>query len=223
MNLSNVILQFNFYFIAFANYLNRTSIAPRMGISSTQRTDMNTALADYATKITTYSSPDTHNSGTTNDMIISFKDAYLLVESYKTQIESNSIVVLTGTDRNNLGIAVPVSRRSRIPVPTIRPAVLCVFITNLMMKFICFDPTNPFRRAKPKDVWSIGVKIAITGVDSPEPRLEEYQKLDPEKNTEFEMLFTADQVGKKLYIICYYLNNRGEAGPDSLPFSVTII
>ena len=91
------------------------------------------------------------------------------------------------------------------------------------MRFIAFDPTNPFKRGKPKDVAAIGIKTAITEAGAPAPGIKDYQVQNPENLTEFEMLFTSYQVGKTFYIICYYLNARNEAGKDGLPYSVTII
>ena len=223
MNLSNLILRYNFFLIAFAAYINRTGMAAALGISTAQKTELNDNVTDFNEKLILYSSPATHNPGSVNDMNTVYKTCSTLTERFKKQIKANSDVVLTGPDRINLDIPVEKPRRGRIPVPDIRPAVLCINISSLLMSFISFDPTNPFKRAKPKDVASIGVKIAVVEEGSPEPAPEEYVKQDPEKQTEFELLFTTDQVGKRLYIICYYLNNRGEAGPDSLPFSVVII
>ncbi len=223
MNLSNLILRFNFYFIAFAEYINLTGVATRLGISATQKTEMNDKLTDFNDKILLYVAPDTNNPGTVNDMNIVYKESYILTERFKKQIKANTSVTLTGRDRLNLDIPQEKNRRGHIPVPDISPAVLCVQCVHLMMSFIAFDPTNPFKRAKPKDVASIGVKIAFANADGGDPAPEDYTKQDAEKQTEFEMLFTADQVGKKIYVICYYFNPRGEAGPDSLPCSVVII
>jgi len=223
MNLSNLILQFNFYFIAFAAYINRTGVAARLGISTAQKTDMNDKAVTFNDNLLLYAAPDTHNSGSVNDMNVSYAECYALVEAFKKQIKANTSVVLTGADRINLGMPEDKPHRSRVPVPTITPAVLCVKISPLAMKFIAFDTTNPFKKGKPTDVGSVGVKMAIVGVGAPPPIETDYIKLDPVKQTEFELLFTAGQAGKMVYVICYYLNPRGEAGPESLPCSVKII
>jgi len=48
-------------------------------------------------------------------------------------------------------------------------------------------------------------------------------RLDDETETIFEVLFTAGQVGKVAYIVAFYINSRGEAGNDSMPYIITIV
>ena len=223
MILSNTILQFNFSFVAFTTYMNISGVSTRLGISAAQKTDMNDRSVDFNDKLLLYTAPDTHTTGSINDMNVAYKDCYALVEAFKKQIKSNNSVVLTGTDRDNLDMPEDKPRRGHIPAPSMSPAVLCVKISPLTMQFIAFDTTNPFRKAKPNDVGSIVIKMAIVGVGAPPPIETDYIKLDPVKQTEFELLFTAGQAGKMVYVICYYLNPRGEAGPESLPCSVKII
>ena len=91
------------------------------------------------------------------------------------------------------------------------------------MRFIAFDPTT-LSGGKSRKMWrQQELKTAITEAGTPAPGIKCYVIQNPENLTEFEMLFTSDQVGKTFYIICYYLNARNEAGKDGLPYSVTII
>ena len=223
MLLSVKIMLYNFFLRAFVPYVLIPANKVKFGITPDQVTNLGESLTDFTDNFDLYSDPETHDTPVINDMNVSYESCFLLTEGIRKQIKSNSTIVLSGLDRRMLNIPVPPPRRSHVKVPDIKPVVVCVFKTELLMKFIVFDPNNPFRKAKPPGVASIGVKVAITAAGAPAPGIKDYVVKTPENSTEFEMLFTADQVGKTFYIICYYLNARNEEGKDGLPYSVTII
>jgi hypothetical protein len=180
------------------------------------RTDFNDFMVPYV-------APDTNNSGSVNDMNTSYKGCFQLRESYVAQLSASTTVVLTGRDRMNLDIPVPAPRRSVIPVPDFGPAVFCVSKRDLLMNMIACNPANPFKRAKPAGAYSIGMKMVIVKAGNPPPVLGDYILQPSVKSTEFELLFTSPDIGSTVYLICFYINNRGEKGPDSMPVSMVII
>ena len=100
------------------------------------------------------------------------------------------------------------------------PALACIFQSPLMLTFIAINPLLPFKKAKP---FNIGLKMAITDAGAPPPKPEAYIRQENETTTEFEMLFTSDQVGKTCYLIGFYIDAKGVAGKDGIPCVVTIV
>ena len=223
MILSIKIMLYNFFLRIFVPYCQDPINVTRFGISPDQAASLQDESKTFFFNFDLYVDPNSYSTPVVNDTNTSYLACFQVSESIKNQIKSNTTIKLSGVERWILDIPVPVPHRSHVKVPDIEPAVVCVLKASLLMKFIAFNPTNPFKKGKPTDVSSIGIKIAYTDAGAPPPNLKDYITQIPEKNIEFEMLFTSDQVGKTLYIICYYLNNRNEAGKDGLPYSVTII
>ena len=92
-----------------------------------------------------------------------------------------------------------------------------------MMKLIAVSTENPFKKGKEKGIAAVGLKMAIVDPGSRPPTSADYVRQEDETTTDFEMLFTAAQAGKVVYIIAFYLNSRNQAGPDSIPYIITII
>ena len=214
---------YNYFFQFFVPFVQKPENILRFGITPDQSDSLAFGLPDFGEKFKLYVDPHEYSTPVVNDMTVSYLSCLKTSDSIRKQIKSNPLIKLTGIERWILDIPTPAPYRAHVKVPDIQPAVVCVFQSAMFMKFVAFDPSAPFKRGKPKDVSSIGIKICIVDKGAPAPDIKDYINQTPEKNIEFEMLFTADQVGKTLYIICFYLNNRNEAGKDGLPFSVTII
>ena len=214
---------YKFFLDAFVTLVTLPANIIRFGITPSLSSDLTTNQTAFNTNFGLYVDPTTHSTPVVNDMNVSYMDCYRITEGIRRQIKANTTVVLTGLERLILAIPTPPPPRRHVATPDIEPVVVCVFKTELMLRFIAFDPTNPFRRAKPKDVSAIGIKTVIVNAGAPTPGIKDYIIQNPENLTEFEMLFTSDQVGKTLYIICYYLNGRNEPGKDGPVYSVTII
>ena len=223
MILSNTILTFNFTFNAFVDYLNISGFRARLGFSIPQLDAINLLRTSFNDFLIPYVAPDTNNEGSVSDMNGSYKVCSQLRESYVAQIAASTTVVLTGRDRMNLDIPMPSTRKAKIEVPDFGPAIFCVSKRELLMNMIACNPTNPFKRAKPPGAYSIGMKMVIVKAGNPPPNPEDYILQPSVKSTEFELLFTTPDVGSTVYLICFYINNRGEFGPDSMPVSVVII
>ena len=223
MILSVKIMLYNFFIRAFVPFVLIPANKLRFGITPDQETSLNNHLLKFTTNFDLYTDPAKHSEPVINDTNVAYQNAMTVVEGVRKQIKSNSTVELSGLDLVILNIPVSTPRRNHVNVPDKEPVVVCVMKSPLLMRFIAFDPTNPFKRAKPADVEAIGIKTAIVPTGSLPPNIKDYVIQTPENNTEFEILFNSAQVGQTFYIICYYLNNRNEAGKDGLPFSITII
>lgn len=223
MILSFRILLYNFFLAIFVPFVLKPANRIRFGVTPDQATNLTSALAIFTACFGLYVDPNSYSTPIVNDMNVAYFNCFQLTEAIRKQIKNNLLITLSGIERLILSIPVPVPRRNNVSVPDIQPVGVCILKASLLMRFICFDPTNPFRRAKPPGAFSIGYKTVIVPTGSPAPNIKDYIAQNPEKNTEFEVLFTSPQVGETLYIICYYISNRGEVGKDGPVYSVVII
>jgi hypothetical protein len=222
MTLSSKLMMFNFFILAFGPFVLLPLNVIRFGITPDQVTALTAMLADWKIKFGAYSDPNTWNTNSINDVNTLYLAFFKLTEGIKKQISANTTVVLLNLERIILDIKSPTARRSHVKVPDFSPVMICIEKLSMMMKIIAMNPVNPFDRKKPDGADSIGYRIAITdaGVIA---KPENYVTQVPETSTEFELLFTLDQVGKTVWIIAFYINARGEVGADGFAYSTTIL
>jgi hypothetical protein len=215
------ILQFHFFLKEFVAYA--VANQADLNLSDEQITNLEFRWTGWLTKINAYTNPITFGPGTKSDIVGAYNDDSLYVGGIQGQIKSNPSVTLNGTARLALNIPADKPRRGHVPVSIIRPLV--TFLKKLSMEIEIFvvDPGAPTRKAKPKDVYSIGTKQVITAPDAAEPKPEAYIMQLPEKKTIFTKYFTSDQVGQKLWMKAFYISPTGEAGPDGDVFSTIIM
>jgi len=215
-------MMFNFFILAFGPFVLLPLNVIRFGITPDQVTALTAMLADWKIKFGAYSDPTTWNTNSINDVNTLYLKFFKLTEGIKKQIRGNITVVLLNVERIILDMKPPATRRTHVKVPDFSPVMVCIEKFSMMIKMIAMNPTNPFNRAKPDGGDSIGYRIAITdaGVTA---KPEDYETQVPETDTEFELLFTLDQVGKTVWIIAFYINARGEVGADGFAYSTTII
>ncbi len=221
MVLSNKILQFNYVFKAFVAYIVIHYL--ELGISLEQKLGLATNWTDWGPVIDTYTNPNLHNEITIGDMNLFYDEDKRIVDGVKLQIKSNPSIQLTPVDYANLDISKPNKSKARVQAVNYAPVVSCIRNTHLLPVFFAANPNYPAKKAKPAKVGAIGLKICFTAADAAAPTADDYRVQQQEGKTEFELPQIADKVGKKLWIICFYLSPTGEAGPDSAPCSVVIV
>ncbi len=146
-----------------------------------------------------------------------------IMDGVQMQIKSNPSITLTTVDYANLDIPKPKTGRTPVPAVNFAPVVSCIRNTHLLPVFFAANPNQPAKSAKPPKVGAIGLKICYTDAAGTAPPLDDYRIQQQEGRTEFELPQIVDKVGKKLWVICFYLSPTGEAGPDSEPCSVIIV
>lgn len=221
MKYSTKLLLYYFFLKEFAAYV--AAHFAELGVSEDQSNELNDLWTDYLAKTEAYTSPITYGPASNSNINGAYNICFPFTEGIRGQIKSNPSIALDGTDRLALDIPVEKPKRGHIPIPSISPNISLINKKELMIEFFAFNPELPAKKAKPKDVTQIGIKMVITDVDAPEPRPASYVMQLPETKTIFEKFFTSDQVGKKLWMKAFYLNARGEAGPEGEVFSVVII
>ncbi len=194
----------------------------RFGISATQLAALNAFLTDWNLKYAAYINPLTYGRVTINAIHMAYKYGFTLTQSIRIKIKTDTTITLTSQEMEICNIKPADTTRTPARIPRIAPSLACVAISYLMIKFVIINPLLLFKKAKPKGVDFIGYRTAITDAGAPPPTAADYETQEPVTETEFEMVFTADQIGKTLYIIPYYINSRNEAGPDGIPVVVTI-
>lgn len=220
--LSLRILVYNIFVNVFIPFVVLPANVTRFGISLTQVTALNNFLIDWNVKFADYINPLTYGRVSISAIHSAFAFGFPLTQGVRSRIKSDPTITLTTQEREICNIPLPDSSRKRSKIPTIAPALACIMVSYLLMKFVVINPFLLFKRAKPSGVSFVGYKTAITAAGAPAPKIEDYVTQEPVTDTEFEIPFTVDQIGKTLYIIAYYINSKNEAGPDSIPVMVTI-
>jgi hypothetical protein len=221
MVLSNKILNYNFTLKFFVAYIVANYIRLRVPVETK---DAIAALypVEWTNVFDPYTDPNSNRTIVANNMNALYVTDYAITEATRSAIAKNPLITLTGTDRANLGIPVPVKRRANIPALTYSPSIALISNTYLLPVIFAFDPHFPTKKRKPKDAAYIGLKIAYT-VDATPPKPEDYRAQPVEGSTEIELPQTVDKLNLRLWIIAYYVSPTGEQGPDSEPFSVVIV
>ncbi len=221
--LSYKIMRYNYFVNAFIPYVTSTAAATRYGLTSLQVAALTAFLADWNTKMGAYVNPITNGPISTNAINTAYQAGFPLTQGIRATIKNNTTITLTSEERAICNLRTPSRTNTPKGLPKSAPAFVCVEITPLGMKFLGLDPLNPFKEGKPPGIFAIGLKTAITSAGAPAPRLEQYERQENETLIDFEMLFTAAQVGETFYMIGFYINSRGEAGKDGIPFIITIM
>jgi hypothetical protein len=103
----------------------------------------------------------------------------------------------------------------KTPVTDYAPSLVCVEITPAFCKFFAMDPKHLSTKKKPAGANFIGIMVAYTLPDEPEPDDKDFKKLPPEKKTIFDVIIKDDKAKMWQYIKVYYISPTGEEGTPS--------
>jgi hypothetical protein len=193
---------------------------PGWGVPAGTITDVTNAKTDWTPKYAAgrdEADPTSAQRKAKND---SRKAYTTLIRSVVNQYLKNNPAV-TNDERIALGITVPDTTRTRVPVPDHAPKHAIDKIDHLFHKLRITDPANPTSRKKPEGVARINVYRYI-GEQSASPQLSEYSFLGASTKFLYTSSFEDTLIGKKAWYITQYENTRGERGPVSTAVSATI-
>ena len=168
------------------------------------------------------------NSRRTTDITHQVGTNYAAITKYlrrfKNMIKNNLDIELSEADYTGLHIHKRKPRRSQIPKPTFAPQIMLLKTSHLRNKFVVREPrvSNQKRARFPTDVSGAGRKLAVMPTDK-SPTAGDYKGLSTTTRTTFTLNFEPSQAGKKGYLIAWYVNRRGEMGPESEPLEFMII
>ena len=220
MNLAEKLLKFHFFFKGFVAYI--VANATDLLISPEQVTLLSDNWTTWEQKFKAYTTPDTHNSVSTSDINDAFETISPKAETIRIQIRDNTDIVLSGAAKINLNIRAVDKNHTKVLPPDFAPSIGLVKVGNLSVDLFVMDPNHPSKKAKPDGAKFIGSMVAFTGSDALPPALDAYTTRVPEGKTNFSILYSSDKIGKKMWIICYYMSPTGKPSPLSAPLGVVM-
>ncbi len=220
MKLAEKLLKFHFYYKAFVAFI--IAHFSDLMVSEAQKDILSDDWDDWDDKFTAYTTPDTHNTPSISDINAAYELYAPRMEAVRVQIRDNTAITLNGIEMSNLNIKMVDKNPTKVLPPNYAPSIGLVSVGSLTVNLFVFDPTHTGSKAKPPGAKFIGSKVAFTGVDAGAPALTEYSTRVPEGKTTFPILYSSDKVGKKMWIICWYMSPTGKPGPVSEAFSVVL-
>jgi hypothetical protein len=192
---------------------------PGWGVPAPTITSVTNAKTDWVAKYAAGKSEADPTSAQRQAKNDSRKSYTTLIRSVvKQHIRNNPAV--TNDDLVSIGLSVPDTTRTRVPVPGYAPRQAIDAITHLNHKLRITDPTNPNTKSKPKGVARINL-FRYIGTEPPK-KISDYQLVTSATKFLVTSSFDDADVGKKAWYIVQYENTRGERGPVSDSVNGTI-
>lgn len=213
-------MRFHFFFKSFVAYI--VANASDLMISTDQKNDLQNSWLDWLEKFDTYITPDTHGTASISDVNMAFEDYSPKAETVRTQIRDNNALALSGAAMLNLDIKAVDKNPSKILPPDFAPSIGLISTANLAVTIFAFDPRHPGKKSRPKGAKMYGSMVAFTGADATAPPADAYTNRVPEGKSVFSVLYSSDKIGKKMWIICWYMSPTGKPSPVSIAFSIVL-
>jgi hypothetical protein len=237
MKISQRFSDFNTEVSGSVTYLTLPANVTRLKLDALTVTALGDLMTDWNPKWGKYIDPSQHTDGSVIDINSAYHVFHPYMESLKISLKKNKAITLTGADYTNIHIHQDADHRAHIPRPAIAPANQVIKTSHLITKIFTNNPQPGFENQThlPVDVKKIGRKIAVVaafpnpippgggGPSFPVPSAQQYITLEPIGSTTYDLVFDVEQEGAMAYLITWYMNARGEAGPPSAPFAFRII
>ncbi len=223
MTLSFKILRYNYFVNSFISFIFTPAGILRYGWTPLQVSTGTDFMDLWNKHMDAYVGPLSNGHASVDAINADYLTGFTMTQGFRSQISGNSTITLTSDELLICNLKKASTGGSTTGIPKTSPALACYATSSLVLNFAAMNPAHLFKRAKGDGNDAIGLKMAITDAGAPPPKPEAYIRQEDETNTEFEMLFTSDQVGKTVYLIGFYINAKGVAGKDGLPCVVTIV
>ncbi|MBP1640154.1 MAG: hypothetical protein H6Q17_1737 [Bacteroidetes bacterium] len=128
---------------------------------------------------------------------------------------------VTDADRERMGLTVRKETRTPVPVPATRPIATVDFSIRQQHTVAYVDEANGRSKAKPTGVHGCEIWVKVGG-EAPKSASELSYKGTCTASP-YTVSFDGDDTGKIAYYWIRWINNRGEHGPWSAPFSAMIV
>jgi hypothetical protein len=235
MKLSQKLSDFNSEINISVPYLTTAGNVTRLKIDSQIVTDAGDFKTDWNLKYGLYADPATHTDQTVIDINNAYRVFHPFMENVKKSLKSNPAITLIGADYTNIHIHIDAAHRVRVPRPEFAPTNQVIKSTHLVNRIFTSNPQPGTETSThlPADVVKIGRKVAVVfptsmppgggpaGIIAPSGDL--YDDIEAIGHTQYDVVFQPEQYGATAFIITWYLNARGEAGPPSEPYSFKVI
>lgn len=77
--------------------------------------------------------------------------------------------------------------------------------------------------ALPVDIKPFGRALCLTDSAETPPKRAQYHNLEAVGSTTYELVFAPENARMNAWLITWYINNRGETGPESAPLSFMVV
>ena len=223
MHLSQKFLDFSAESLVSNPYLIANAV--RLALSTQQATDLGNFNTDWGNVLSAYTNPATHTPDSVLAIQNEYHDYHPYLEGIKKQLKNNRTITLLPLDITSIQIHVDALRRGHIPRPLFAPNNLIIGNRHLVTDIFTNNPNPPHENEEklPVDVSQIGRKLAVVPAGSPAPALAQYHNLENIGTTNYSLVFNPEQGGAVAYLITWYINARGEAGPQSEPLAIQIL
>ncbi len=182
-------------------------------------------MADWDAQYKLYIDPETHTERQIETTRTAYTQTRSLLSGIQQQVKNSKAVTLTDADIDNLYIHRDAPRRGRVPVPSVAPDNVLLASKHLTNRISTFEPSPGIENhlGLPADVSRVGRKIALVPQGEPAPQASDYHPLDSSGAGAFNLVWQPEQAEHNCYLITWFINFRGESGPESLPFKFAII
>ena len=181
-------------------------------------------LTIWSSSFDLYQNDSTRTIAITRQVRTNYEDISSYLHRFQRNLKESPRVHLTDADYIGLHIHKNKPRRGHIPKPAIAPQIGLLATSHLHNEFEITDPNRPDQNhhAFPDDIAGAGRKLAIVAADAT-PTKADYSTLSNTGRTMFTINFTPHQEGKRGYLVAWYVNSRGEMGPESKSLSFLIV
>ena len=222
MRLSQKYLDFDAEAKAAMQYLPDTFA--RLGISQEQYDRLVAELTAWTAALSLYIDPQTHTPAAIENMRMQYDTFYHSILAMRQQLKNDSDITLTADDYTALGIHIDKTTRTRSRVPDVAPISVLLETNHLVNEIVTSQPVQgeERHRAMPDDVQRIGRAIAYAA-EGVTPTRDQYHAIDSVGVTSYRIVSLPSEVGMICWLITWYINPRGETGPESEPLSFRVI
>ncbi len=215
---SQLFSNFDAEMTVFVGHINAAGNATRLQVSPAKVLSLNNKKLLWDPLYLKYKDPLTkaESQKDLEDLFALFNKE---IEALKEQLKANSDITLTGTDILRLFIHVDAERRHYVEVPNIAPVNSCIKYAVGDNKIYVGNPTEGHTndRHLPDDVVKIGRAIVYINHYLPITARNTFTEISSVGSTTFDILVAPENRHKVGYIITWYINNRGDKGPESDP------
>lgn len=189
-----------------------------LGITQGDATQLASLKSDYSTRLTTASNPDTKNRVATRYKNIARSALKAKIRILARIIMANP-AVSDGT-REELGLHVRDLEPTPVPVPATRPTVRVETLGGLQTGLRLADELSPDRTRKADGTSGA---LLYAKIDGPAPTsIDECKFVGLTTRARHVLNHPPTAINKTVWIIAQWINDKGEAGPPSIPASASI-
>lgn len=201
-----------------------TANMARLGVPQETIDALNANKVDWDAKWTIYASRASQTMEARKEMEAIFNTFETQIREIQQSLKNNANITLTPTDYVRLDIHVDKTTRTPATRPIIAPENVVLATNHLTVKVSTFEPDsgNENHVHLPEYATSIARELAITDTAEP-PERSAYHAIDNTGRGIHMVTFTQADVDKFGWLITKYVNNRGEAGPESDPCKLRIM